>query len=134
MKEHIYNKSKEIKDESGTAKKGQSSVSRKSRVKVKEPGMYNVIMLNDDFTPMDFVVDMLIKYFEKSTTEATNLMLSVHKGNRAIVGTYVYDVAITKTMKVTITDPAGKVAAKNITYSKAKKFVFKTAGEYKCDV
>ncbi len=101
MKEHIYNKSKEIKDESGTAKKGQSSVSRKSRVKVKEPGMYNVIMLNDDFTPMDFVVDMLIKYFEKSTTEATNLMLSVHKGNRAIVGTYVYDVAITKTMKVT---------------------------------
>ena len=101
MKEYISNRAKTIKDEGQTAKKGQTDVSRRNKVKVQEPAMYNVIMLNDDFTPMDFVVDMLMKYFEKSSTEATNLMLTVHKGNRAIVGTYVYDVAITKTMKVT---------------------------------
>lgn len=72
-----------------------------SRVKPKKPSMYNVIMLNDDFTPMDFVVSMLMKYFEKSGTEATELMLSVHHGKKAIVGTYVYDVAMTKTLRVT---------------------------------
>jgi len=72
-----------------------------SRVKIKKPSMYNVVMLNDDFTPMDFVVDVLIKYFEKTEAEATNLMLTVHHGKKAIVGTYVYDVAMTKTLKVT---------------------------------
>ena len=100
----IYNGTgKNIKDQAdtGASVQGRRYQAKKSKVKVKEPNMYNVIMLNDDFTPMDFVVDMLMKYFEKSGTEATNLMLAVHKGNRAIVGTYVYDVAMTKILHVT---------------------------------
>ncbi len=73
----------------------------KNKVKIKEPNMYNVIMLNDDFTPMDFVVEMLRTFFDKSETEATELMLKVHRGGRAVVAKYVYDVAITKTYRVT---------------------------------
>ncbi len=72
----------------------------RSKVKFKEPSMYNVIMLNDDFTPMDFVVEMLRKYFDKSEIEATELMLTVHRGKKAIVGKYTYDVAATKTCHV----------------------------------
>lgn len=69
-------------------------------VKLKEPNLYNVVMLNDDFTPMDFVVEMLKTYFDKSEAEATELMLQVHRGKKAIIAKYVYDVAITKSFKV----------------------------------
>lgn len=73
----------------------------KNKVKLKKPNLYNVIMLNDDFTPMDFVVEMLRTYFDKSEAEATELMLKVHRGKKAIVGKYSYDVAVTKTYRVT---------------------------------
>ena len=72
----------------------------RSKVKFKEPSMYNVIMLNDDFTPMDFVVEMLRTYFDKSEAEATDLMLQVHHGKRAVIGKYPYDVATTKSFRV----------------------------------
>jgi len=71
-----------------------------NKVKLKAPNMYNVIMLNDDFTPMDFVVEMLRTYFDKSETEATALMLQVHHGKKAIIGKYPYDVATTKSYRV----------------------------------
>lgn len=71
-----------------------------SKVKLKPPSMYNVIMLNDDFTPMDFVVWALQTYFEKSFDQANRLMLEVHHGKKAVVGTYVYDVAVTKSSRV----------------------------------
>lgn len=71
-----------------------------NKVKLKPPAMYNVIMLNDDFTPMDFVVWVLEAYFDKSFDEANRLMLQVHNGKKAVVGTYVYDVAVTKCSKV----------------------------------
>lgn len=64
--------------------------------KVKEPGRYKVVMYNDDFTPMDFVVDILISIFHKSNEEATKLMLQVHQGTKAVIGTYTYDMATTK--------------------------------------
>lgn len=71
-----------------------------SKVRLKPPSMYNVIMLNDDFTPMDFVVWVLEVYFDKSADEANRLMLQVHNGKKAVVGRYVYDVAVTKCAKV----------------------------------
>ena len=68
----------------------------KSKTKIKEPKKYKVVMYNDDFTPMDFVVDILIHIFHKSNEEAVTLMLNVHKGTKAVVGTYSYDIAKTK--------------------------------------
>lgn len=65
--------------------------------KTKEPKRYNVIMLNDDFTTMDFVVTVLIDIFHKDQLTAEALMLDVHKKGKAVVGTYSYDIAVTKT-------------------------------------
>ncbi len=67
-----------------------------TKYKVKEPRMYHVIMYNDDFTPMDFVVEILMSIFQKSEAEAFQLMYAVHRGVKAVVGTYVYDIAVTK--------------------------------------
>ena len=63
---------------------------------IKEPGEYNVIFHNDDFTPMDFVTLILKHIFFKNDMEAETLMLKVHNEGKAIVGTYSYDIAATK--------------------------------------
>lgn len=76
---------------SGTATK------EKSGVKLKKPKKFKVIMHNDDFTPMDFVVDILIQVFHKEYEEAIALMMNVHKGQRAVVGIYSYDIAYSRT-------------------------------------
>lgn len=69
--------------------------------KVKEPGKYNVVFHNDDFTPMDFVTLILKHIFFKNDTEAETLMLKVHHEGKAVVGTYTYDVAMTKAANAT---------------------------------
>lgn len=61
--------------------------------KLKGPGKYNVIMLNDDSTPMDFVVQVLIAIFNKDLEEAKRLTLEIHEKGRSIVGTYMYELA-----------------------------------------
>lgn len=68
----------------------------KTKNKIKEPRRYKVIMYNDDFTPMEFVVDILMDIFNKSQPEAIELMYRVHQGNYAVVGEYTYDIARTK--------------------------------------
>ena len=65
-----------------------------------EPENYRVILLNDDFTPMDFVVAVLVSIFNKSQEEAETLMFKVHKTGQASVGIYVYDIAATKCFQV----------------------------------
>lgn len=67
------------------------------KIKIKEPPKYNVIMINDDFTSMEFVVRILIDIFHKDPVNAESIMMHVHKNGRAIVGTYSYDIALTKT-------------------------------------
>ena len=64
--------------------------------KTKKPSMYNVILLNDDYTPMEFVVEVLEKFFKKSQEEATTIMLHVHKNGIGICGTYTLEVAESK--------------------------------------
>ena len=64
--------------------------------RIKEPGKYNVIFHNDDFTPMDFVTLILTHIFFKNEKEAEALMLKVHNEGKAIVGSYTYDIAMTK--------------------------------------
>ena len=64
--------------------------------KIKKPSMYNVILLNDDYTPMEFVIVVLIKFFNKKQKEAAQIMLHVHKNGIGICGTYTYEVAESK--------------------------------------
>ena len=68
----------------------------KPRAKVKKPSMYKVLMLNDDYTPMEFVVHVLERYFSKNTEEATRIMLHVHQKGVGICGVFTFEVAETK--------------------------------------
>ncbi|MBR1770545.1 MAG: ATP-dependent Clp protease adaptor ClpS [Lachnospiraceae bacterium] len=74
----------------------KESVKERTGSKLKEPKLYQVIMLNDDFTSMEFVVSILIDIFHKDPVTAETLMLHVHKNGRAVVGKYPYDIALTK--------------------------------------
>lgn len=66
------------------------------RVLTKKPSMYRVLLLNDDFTPMDFVVHVLERFFGKNRQEATEIMLQVHRRGVGVCGIYTYEVAETK--------------------------------------
>ena len=74
----------------------QGETREKTRINIREPRHYRVVMHNDDFTPMDFVVDILIDIFHKGVPVAERLMLMVHESGRAAVGSYPYDIAVTK--------------------------------------
>ena len=71
-----------------------------ARPKLKHPPMFNVVVLNDDFTPMEFVVGVLITFFAMSQQKARNIMLEVHKQGKAVCGTYSRDIAETKAAQV----------------------------------
>lgn len=68
----------------------------RTKVRPKKPAMYRVLLLNDDFTPMDFVVHVLERFFGKTREEATEIMLHVHRRGVGVCGTYTYEVAETK--------------------------------------
>ncbi|MCP3955424.1 MAG: ATP-dependent Clp protease adapter ClpS [Desulfobacterales bacterium] len=68
----------------------------KSEKKVKEPSMYRVLLHNDDYTTMEFVVEILIHIFRKTIEEATRIMLNVHEKGIGVCGVYTYEVAETK--------------------------------------
>lgn len=68
--------------------------------KFKKPKMYKVLLLNDDYTTMEFVVEVLIEVFHKSSADATQIMLDVHQKGKGIVGAYTYDIASTKIAQV----------------------------------
>jgi ATP-dependent Clp protease adaptor protein ClpS len=72
----------------------------KAKPRTKKPSMYKVLMLNDDYTPMDFVVHVLERFFNKSREEATRIMLHVHRRNVGVCGVYTYEVAETKVTQV----------------------------------
>ncbi|WP_009870572.1 ATP-dependent Clp protease adapter ClpS [Paramagnetospirillum magnetotacticum] len=79
---------------------GQTGVVIKTRPKTKKPSMYKVLMLNDDYTPMEFVVHVLERFFNKSREDATRVMLNVHTRGVGICGVYTYEVAETKVTQV----------------------------------
>jgi ATP-dependent Clp protease adaptor protein ClpS len=64
--------------------------------KTKEPALHSVVLLNDDYTPMEFVVDVLETLFQKSPAEAYRIMMQVHAGGRGVAGIYPWEVAETK--------------------------------------
>ena len=74
----------------------KGSVRENASLQVREPKQYHVIMLNDDFTTMGFVVEILVDIFHKDPVAAQALMMTVHKAGKAVVGKYPYDIALTK--------------------------------------
>ncbi len=76
----------------------QTIVEPKEQTKL--PSMYKVILVNDDYTPMEFVVSILIKFFRKTEPEATNIMLQVHQQGKGVAGIYPYELAETKVFQV----------------------------------
>lgn len=79
----------------------QSSSKTSTRFRDRKPPMYDVLILNDDYTTMDFVVMILKTIFGKSHDEAMQLMLYVHENGEAVAGTYIYDIAQSKADKAT---------------------------------
>lgn len=65
-----------------------------------EPAMYRVILHNDHYTAMDFVIEVLMRVFNKPAAEATQIMMDVHKRGQGVCGVYTYDLAVTKVAKV----------------------------------
>ena len=77
-----------------------SSVVLEEKPKLKKPPLYKVIMLNDDYTPMEFVVEMLQGYFSKTQEQATEIMLHIHQRGLGICGLYTYEIAESKATQV----------------------------------
>ena len=72
------------------------AVKERVQEKIKEPTLYSVVLLNDDYTPMQFVVDVLETLFQKSPAEAYRIMMQVHVNGRGVAGIYPWEVAETK--------------------------------------
>jgi len=72
----------------------------KPRTRTKKPAMYKVLMLNDDYTPMEFVVEVLERFFFKGQDEAMQIMLHVHQRGVGVCGVYTYEIAETKVTQV----------------------------------
>ena len=72
----------------------------KVRPKTRKPAMYKVLMLNDDYTPMEFVVHVLERFFQKNRDEATRIMMHVHRRGVGVCGVFTYEVAETKVTQV----------------------------------
>jgi ATP-dependent Clp protease adaptor protein ClpS len=72
----------------------------KNDQEIREPKMYRVILHNDDYSTMDFVIEVLISIFHKPAADATRIMLDVHKKGKGICGVYTYDIAATRLARV----------------------------------
>ena len=72
----------------------------KTKPKTKRPCLYRVLLLNDDFTPMEFVIHVLQRFFNKNSDEATNIMLHVHENGVGECGIFTYEIAETKVTQV----------------------------------
>jgi ATP-dependent Clp protease adaptor protein ClpS len=69
-------------------------------IDLQEPKKYKVFLLNDDFSTMDFVIDVLVRVFRKSVEEATTIMMNIHNKGKELCGTYTYEIATTKVAQV----------------------------------
>ncbi|HET8817129.1 MAG TPA: ATP-dependent Clp protease adapter ClpS [Pseudidiomarina sp.] len=78
----------------------ESAVKSVERTKIQPPPQYKVILTNDDYTPMDFVIEVLIKFFRMDQERATDTMLTIHYKGRAVCGVYSAEIAETKVVQV----------------------------------
>jgi ATP-dependent Clp protease adaptor protein ClpS len=82
------------------SKRQETPVLETVRSRLKSPPLFNVVLLNDDFTPMEFVVEVLQQYFSKTLEQATEIMLKVHTEGAGLCGVYPKDIAATKVQQV----------------------------------
>jgi ATP-dependent Clp protease adaptor protein ClpS len=88
------------KNENGDDGDMRGGIVTKTEPKTKRPSLYKVLLLNDDYTPMDFVVYILERFFNKPTDEAHRIMMHVHQKGVGVCGVYTYEVAETKVAQV----------------------------------
>jgi ATP-dependent Clp protease adaptor protein ClpS len=79
---------------------GDVGIATRTRAKTKKPNLYKVLLLNDDYTPMEFVVHVLERFFNKGREEATQIMLHVHQKGVGVCGVFTFEVAETKVTQV----------------------------------
>ena len=84
----------------GPGRDGEAGILTRPRAKTQRPPLYKVLLLNDDYTPMEFVVHVLERFFGMSHAQAFDLMLTVHKKGVAVVGVFSFEVAETKVAQV----------------------------------
>ncbi len=84
----------------GESETGTGTAVQEARPKQKRPPLYRVILLNDDFTPMDFVVEVLMRFFAMNEDKATQIMLHVHSRGVGVCGVFTRDIAETKVQQV----------------------------------
>jgi len=77
-----------------------TGVATRTRTKTRKPALYKVLMLNDDYTPMEFVIHVLERFFSKSREEATRIMMHVHRRGVGVCGVFTYEIAETKVTQV----------------------------------
>ena len=87
-------------DRQGGDDGGDVGIVTKTKPKTKKPSLYKVLLLNDDYTPMEFVVNVLQRFFNKDINEATEIMLHVHQKGVGICGVFTFEVAETKVTQV----------------------------------
>jgi ATP-dependent Clp protease adaptor protein ClpS len=87
-------------DSANDGHEGGTAVITKPESRTKTPAFYRVMLINDDFTPMDFVIHVLQKFFSKDVTEATKIMLEVHNKGAGNCGVFTYEIAETKVYQV----------------------------------
>ncbi|MBN8293205.1 ATP-dependent Clp protease adapter ClpS [Rhodobacter sp. NTK016B] len=84
----------------GDGDPGDPGIALKTRTRTAKPPMYKVLLLNDDYTPMEFVVHVLERFFGLNHSQAFEIMLTVHKKGLAVVGVFSYEIAETKVAQV----------------------------------
>jgi ATP-dependent Clp protease adaptor protein ClpS len=78
----------------------QTLVFEEAEQEIKEPSMYKVLIINDDFTPMDFVIDVLVRFFHMNEERATQVMMHVHTRGKGLCGIFTHEIAETKMLMV----------------------------------
>ncbi len=92
--------SDDVPDDGDEGPKQDRGLVLKTRPKTQKPSMYKVLLLNDDYTPMEFVVHVLESIFKKNRQEATEIMLHVHRRGVGVCGVFTFEVAETKVAQV----------------------------------
>ena len=87
--------------DNGQERPGQGLVVEEASPRLKKPPLYQVVLINDDYTPMEFVVDVLQRIFGLDRTRATRVMLEVHTRGKGVCGVFTFEIAETKVAQVT---------------------------------
>lgn len=95
-----HDRNKMMADPPREDREGETGVVTKTRPKTEKPPLYKVLLLNDDYTPMEFVVHVLERFFGITNQQAVDIMLTVHKKGVAVVGVFSFEIAETKVTQV----------------------------------